>query len=406
MKSGLQFLLAARRCEIAELERLSRTSELVGAVGALTHALQRERGISNVFLASNGARFDGMRQQQYTRTDALRQPVLDCLDRLDTEPGHVPNGPRLFNRVAIVMHELDGLAALRGEVGRIRVTPRAATEAYSRIVAGLLAVVFEAADSAGDPAIARALVAMFNFMQGKEFAGQERAHGAAVFASGSVDVSQVARWRHLVDLQHQASEVFREFADPALVGIDLASQRPTADAQVERLRRVGWTLGDIAMDESLASLWYEAMTERIDAMRVTEDTLAAHLRGVCAAKIEEARLLLGDETALQAALSHQSPPGDRPTPLGPQLERSVLDLVQEQSRRLQAMAEELETVRATLNERKLIERAKGVLMAHRQLPEDEAYKLMRQMAMNQKRRIRDVAEALLSMADVLPGKSG
>jgi AmiR/NasT family two-component response regulator len=79
--------------------------------------------------------------------------------------------------------------------------------------------------------------------------------------------------------------------------------------------------------------------------------------------------------------------------------------VHDQARRLQAMSDELETVRAALNERKLVERAKGVLMAHRSLTEDEAYRSLRQMAMNQKRRLADVAQMVLSMADVLPPHS-
>jgi AmiR/NasT family two-component response regulator len=42
-------------------------------------------------------------------------------------------------------------------------------------------------------------------------------------------------------------------------------------------------------------------------------------------------------------------------------------------------------------------------MAHRAMTEDDAYKALRQMAMNQNRRIVDVAEAVLSLAEVLPG---
>ena len=80
----------------------------------------------------------------------------------------------------------------------------------------------------------------------------------------------------------------------------------------------------------------------------------------------------------------------------------MLELVHDQARRLQAMGDELEAVRASLNERRIIERAKGLLMAHRQLSEAEAHKALRQMAMNQNRRLVDVAEAVLSMADVLP----
>jgi AmiR/NasT family two-component response regulator len=84
------------------------------------------------------------------------------------------------------------------------------------------------------------------------------------------------------------------------------------------------------------------------------------------------------------------------------VERSILDLVREQSHRLQTMEAELDTVRASLHERKLIERAKGVLMARRRLNEEEAHRFLRQTAMSQSRRIVDVADALLSMADVLP----
>ncbi|RYH28332.1 MAG: antitermination regulator, partial [Alcaligenaceae bacterium] len=57
MKSGLTFLVAARRCEINDLEQLTRTSALVNVIGRLVHALQKERGFSNVFLASQGQRF-------------------------------------------------------------------------------------------------------------------------------------------------------------------------------------------------------------------------------------------------------------------------------------------------------------------------------------------------------------
>jgi AmiR/NasT family two-component response regulator len=41
-------------------------------------------------------------------------------------------------------------------------------------------------------------------------------------------------------------------------------------------------------------------------------------------------------------------------------------------------------------------------MAHRQMSEDEAYKALRQMAMNQNRRLLDVANNVLALAEVLP----
>ncbi|HEY8360929.1 MAG TPA: nitrate- and nitrite sensing domain-containing protein, partial [Ramlibacter sp.] len=200
MKSASSFLLAARACEIAELEQLARTSELVALICQFTHALQRERGISNVFLGTQGESFASQRLQQVVRCEQLEREVRARFELLDTDAGGVRNGARLFSRVATLLHALDGLPALRGHIGRQAITPHDSTEAFCRCVAGLLAVVFEAADNASDPQVSRALVALFNFMQGKEFAGQERAFGAAVFASGRIDGTGQQHWRHLIEL--------------------------------------------------------------------------------------------------------------------------------------------------------------------------------------------------------------
>jgi hypothetical protein len=262
--------------------------------------------------------------------------------------------------------------------------------------------VFEAADNAADPEVSRALVAMFNFMQGKEFAGQERAFGGAVFASGRIDAHSQQQWRHLIESQQSCFRVFSDFSDPAVRSADEGSQDPHDLMEQARLRRIGTTLTtDGTVATGLSQAWYECCTRRIDAMKTVEDLLAANLRVLCERRTAQAHAELRDQQAILVALSEQTD-ASAPAPYGPQLERSILGMVQEQSRRLQAMSDELDTVRATLNERKVVERAKGLLMAHRMMSEDEAYKTLRQMAMNQNRRIVDVAGALLSMAEVLP----
>ena len=57
--------------------------------------------------------------------------------------------------------------------------------------------------------------------------------------------------------------------------------------------------------------------------------------------------------------------------------------------------------RMPLNERKIIERAKGLLMATRKLSEADAHKMLRQTAMNQNRRLLDVAQSVLALSDYL-----
>ena len=173
MKTALNFLVAARQCEIGELEQLQRTSALVDLLSRLIHALQKERGLSNVFLASAGARGGPARLAQMAECDRMAAAARDGFERVDMQPGgggltgHPGHGARLFSRIAHVLQCLDALPALRERVASRTLSPEAATALYIDLVAGLLAVVFEAADSAPEPGISRLLVALFNFMQGR-----------------------------------------------------------------------------------------------------------------------------------------------------------------------------------------------------------------------------------------------
>ena len=65
------------------------------------------------------------------------------------------------------------------------------------------------------------------------------------------------------------------------------------------------------------------------------------------------------------------------------------------------LTEELEEVRSELADRKTIDRAKGILMKSKGLSEQEAYDLLRRTAMNQSRKIIDVAQSLVIASGLL-----
>ena len=62
---------------------------------------------------------------------------------------------------------------------------------------------------------------------------------------------------------------------------------------------------------------------------------------------------------------------------------------------------ELDVAQRKLTERKVVERAKGLLMKARNLSEDEAYHTLRRMAMERNRRMGDVAQSVIEMAELL-----
>jgi response regulator NasT len=81
--------------------------------------------------------------------------------------------------------------------------------------------------------------------------------------------------------------------------------------------------------------------------------------------------------------------------------KPVLDVALMRFKREQKLLDELSDTRRQLADRKLIERAKGVLMARNKLSEDEAYQRLRSMAMNKKLRLADVAQRILDVEDLL-----
>jgi two-component system, response regulator / RNA-binding antiterminator len=81
--------------------------------------------------------------------------------------------------------------------------------------------------------------------------------------------------------------------------------------------------------------------------------------------------------------------------------RSVVDVAVGHFNRYHAMREELDRARLTLLERKLIDRAKGLLMEQKGLTEEAAFKLLRKLAMNQNKRIGEIARDLVTYARLL-----
>ena len=81
--------------------------------------------------------------------------------------------------------------------------------------------------------------------------------------------------------------------------------------------------------------------------------------------------------------------------------KPILDAAIARFHMVQRMRVELAETRRALEERKVIDRAKGILMRAKAIGEDEAYGLMRKAAMDQGRKVADVAQALVMSADLL-----
>ena len=87
--------------------------------------------------------------------------------------------------------------------------------------------------------------------------------------------------------------------------------------------------------------------------------------------------------------------------LRPDRVKPILDAAIARFHMFQRMRTELATTKRALEQRKVIDRAKGILMKAKRITEDEAYALLRKAAMDQGRTVADVAEALVTAAGLL-----
>jgi response regulator NasT len=87
--------------------------------------------------------------------------------------------------------------------------------------------------------------------------------------------------------------------------------------------------------------------------------------------------------------------------LRPDRVKPVVDVAIARFKQFQELHSELDRTKATLAGRKLVERAKGILMKRRRCEEEEAFRLMRKMAMDQKLRLVDIANKVIDAADLL-----
>lgn len=414
------FLALSRQQELSELEQFSRTSLLVIAISNLLHELQYERGLSNLFLGSHGLSGEDALKHQWATSNTQLQQLEQALDNLLPEQGlqHLP--ARWLRRLGYALHSLERLSELRRDVQQQRIGPRDVIKAYSELVQSLLAVIFETAGQTNHEDMARTLVAMFNLMQGKELAGQERACGVAGFSARQFDPALRERLTQLIDRQDRCFHIFCDYAgEEALLAWNAVLEGPF-QLEFERLRRMALTASaaNLAI-EDFGKRWFHLCSDRLDALKRVEEILETRL------------LQQAQQTLLQTRAQRETPPSfdddlqraafdEVPTfalyvshrdmeddfsglddDMAHNLSKPVVELLEAQGRRLKSLYGELDAARTELHERKVIDRAKRELMQRRQMSEQEAYTCLRRLAMTQNRRLVEVASNLLNLSELL-----
>ncbi|HDG1691304.1 TPA: nitrate- and nitrite sensing domain-containing protein [Kluyvera georgiana] len=378
---AIEWFRYARQVQKEQLRQLAQQGQLVSQLSHVVHMLQCERGASNIWLCSQGRLYGAERRASAALVDEQIRPLL-----LSLSPRHLPSASGLCQRIARAVWSLEQLPALRDNVAGQQIAAETATCQFSRTIRHLLNIIPQLNDSIDDPTLAGRLVALYSFMQGKELVGQERALGAQGFAQGSFSQELRQRLVDRIDGQQPCFDSFLSLATSPLKMLFYTECQ--AGIAIEQLRRIACTRQPGEDGGETALRWFQLQTQRLEQMCGLEELLIGELMTVVDG-------LLDDEGEPDAPdPQHDDPVSDS---LLLHLDRQLLPLVRQQARELEQLSGQLASLKDTLEERQLIDKAKSVLMTHRQMNEEQAWHCLRKMAMEKNQRMVEIARALLAV---------
>jgi response regulator NasT len=178
--------------------------------------------------------------------------------------------------------------------------------------------------------------------------------------------------------------------------------------QVGRLRTALVLAGCEVVEEVISALMIPKRVAELKADAVIIDTESPSrdvLEQICVMTQHEPRpIVMVSEDSQPAAIKAAIKAGVSAyvvEDIDPHRLGAVLEVAQARFEQDQALLSQIREAELKLNERKVVERAKGILMQLRDMNEAEAYHAMRKMAMDRNIRIIDVAQKLLAMNELL-----
>lgn len=183
------------------------------------------------------------------------------------------------------------------------------------------------------------------------------------------------------------------------------------DLQPDRARTIEAALGEAGIDDVVVLAQTDRLVERLaeidpDAVLIDLESpgrdmleqmfdLSRRVRRPVAMFVDESDAA-SITAAVEAGVGAYVVNGLRKERIKP-----ILDLAVSRFNAFARLQAELEMTKAALAERKLIDRAKGILMKMKGIDEEEAYTVLRRTAMSQNRRIAEIAQSIVIAAEIL-----
>ncbi|KAB0481971.1 methyl-accepting chemotaxis protein [Vibrio chagasii] len=265
----------------SEMSSLNQLTRLSVVYSELVHELQKERGMTAGFIGSKGTKFVSELQSQRTSADNRRAQRTEYWQSAAID---LPQITRLNNEIS---QSLNQITSIRNRVDSQSIPLSEALGYYTKLNAKLLSVSALIAELSSDATITTETIAYYNFLQGKERAGIERAVLNNTFSKNEFGPGMLVKFISLVTEQNTYFSNFEVLSNPDNVRFFEQQLNDRSVAEVEKLRSLAESkMSGFDVDPVY---WFAQATGRIVQLKKTENQLADSLIALTEKKMSEAQ---------------------------------------------------------------------------------------------------------------------
>ncbi|MEZ9178113.1 methyl-accepting chemotaxis protein [Vibrio kanaloae] len=265
----------------SEMTSLNQLTRLSVVYSELVHELQKERGMTAGFIGSQGTKFVSELRAQRASADNRRNLKTEYWQSAGID---LPQIARLNTEIS---QSLNQITSIRNRVDSQSIPLSEALGYYTKLNAKLLSVSALIAELSSDATITKETIAYYNFLQGKERAGIERAVLNNTFSKNEFGPGMLVKFISLVTEQNTYFSNFKVLSNPDNVRFFYQQLNDRSVAEVERLR--GLAESKMSGFDVDPVYWFSQSTARIIQLKKTENHLAESLITLTEQKAASAR---------------------------------------------------------------------------------------------------------------------
>ncbi|WP_419810346.1 methyl-accepting chemotaxis protein [Bacterioplanoides sp.] len=259
-------VLKGQMNDLESMEHITQLAELAVVNSALAHEMQKERGMSAGYLGSGGKKFVDALPKQRQLTDQRLSEWKSWLTNNDYRLY-----PSVYKEIQDVESGIQQLTGFRQRISALQIELPKVLAFYTGNIGHLLSVPAYATDYTDDGKISRELQAYYNFLQGKERSGIERAVLSNTFAKDQFAPGLYARFIDLVSGQNNYFSNYQLFANQEELQHFREFKQSAEEKRVQEFRAIAnkkSITGGFNVDPAK---WFAASTARINKLKALED---------------------------------------------------------------------------------------------------------------------------------------